>query len=240
MTLTEGHDPDSLVRAEGADGFRRRISGSVVLSDYFFQHLLTDNSLASLEGKAALIHSAQPLLGRLPAGNLQRMMSARLADLTGIDGAGGKKSATLTRNSNRRNPSNLRPSLVRTILALLVRHPGLIRFLDEESRRLLCANERLQPFPEKLFAVLESHPELSLGGILEEFRGSDQESPVLALANWAENIPEERAEQVFRDALNRYRDGAQDRKLALLLDRLKIGGLAPAEREELENLLRRR
>lgn len=238
LTLPLEHDPDSLVRREGLEGFLMRIEGAVVLSDYLFQRLLDDDSLASLEGKAALIKRAQPLLERLPVGSLRSMMSARLSELTGVETATRKKSATLNRNSVRGNPSNQRPSLIRMILALLVQRPGLIHLVDGEIRARLREIPKLRGLADSLFEMLDRHPDLTFGGVLEGFRGSEDEDRILSLGNWDTMVPEDRAEQVFRDALSRYRESAREQRLSYLLEKAKIGALGRDDREEMATLLR--
>lgn len=55
LFLPEGEDPDSLVRKEGTDAFRARITQHAQpLADYFFQQLTLEADPASLEGKAHL------------------------------------------------------------------------------------------------------------------------------------------------------------------------------------------
>ena len=85
LFLPEGSDPDDLVRSEGADAFRARITGqSLSLSDYFFRHLGEELDLDSLEGKAHLAALASPLIERIPGHNLQQLMERQLLRLTGL------------------------------------------------------------------------------------------------------------------------------------------------------------
>lgn len=238
LTLPRGHDPDTLIRDEGTEGFQRRIGAAAVLSDYFFQRLVEDGGLSSLEGKATLQKRAEPLLERLPPGTLRNLMLARLAELTGVETASPKKSATLNRNSVRADSSNERPSLVRTILALLIQRPGLARFVDGAIRQQLRETPKLSSLSDTLFELIERQPDLSLGGILEGFRGTADENRIRALGSW--DIPEEHIEQVFCDALARYRKSAREQKLARLLNKSRVDTLSQDEREELAKLLRER
>ncbi|NJD06780.1 MAG: DNA primase [Methylococcaceae bacterium] len=238
LTLPRGHDPDTLIRDEGTEGFQRRIGAAAVLSDYFFQRLVEDGGLSSLEGKATLQKRAEPLLERLPPGTLRNLMLARLAELTGVETASPKKSATLNRNSVRADSSNERPSLVRTILALLIQRPGLARFVDGAIRQQLRETPKLSSLSDTLFELIERQPDLSLGGILEGFRGTADENRIRVLGSW--DIPEEHIEQVFCDALARYRESAREQKLARLLNKSRVDTLSQDEREELAKLLRER
>ncbi|MHC5350893.1 DNA primase [Metapseudomonas furukawaii] len=87
LFLPEGEDPDSLVRKEGTDAFRARITQHAQpLADYFFQQLTLEADPASLEGKAHLATLAAPLIERIPGANLKVLMRQRLAEITGLNG----------------------------------------------------------------------------------------------------------------------------------------------------------
>ena len=87
--LPEGEDPDSLVRAEGPETFRRRLHHQAQpLADYFFQQLTLEADPASLEGKAHLATLAAPLIDKIPGANLKALMHQRLSEITGLQTAG--------------------------------------------------------------------------------------------------------------------------------------------------------
>lgn len=87
LFLPEGEDPDSLVRAEGTDAFRARITQHAhSLADYFFHQLQEEADPRSLEGKAHLVTLASPLIDKVPGANLRALMRQRLAEITGLSG----------------------------------------------------------------------------------------------------------------------------------------------------------
>ncbi|MCY1273987.1 DNA primase [compost metagenome] len=87
LFLPEGEDPDSLVRKEGTDAFRARLTQHAQpLADYFFQQLTQEADPGSLEGKAHLATLAAPLIERIPGANLKVLMRQRLAEITGLNG----------------------------------------------------------------------------------------------------------------------------------------------------------
>ncbi|MEM8305967.1 DNA primase, partial [Morganella morganii] len=87
LFLPEGEDPDSLVRAEGEDAFRARITQQAQpLAEYFFQQLMLEADPATLEGKAHLATLAAPLLEKIPGNNLRLLMRQRLSEITGLSG----------------------------------------------------------------------------------------------------------------------------------------------------------
>ena len=79
MFLPEGHDPDSLVAAEGADAFEARLRASLPLSEYLIRELLQQVDLVHVDGRAKLKALAQPLFARMPEGVYRELLADRLA-----------------------------------------------------------------------------------------------------------------------------------------------------------------
>ncbi len=79
MFLPEGHDPDTLVAAEGAEAFEARLRASLPLSEYLIRELLGQVDLAHVDGRAKLKALAQPLFARMPEGVYRELLADRLA-----------------------------------------------------------------------------------------------------------------------------------------------------------------
>ncbi|MCD6681384.1 MAG: DNA primase [Burkholderiaceae bacterium] len=78
------HDPDSYVRAFGADGFREALAGALPLSELLVQELSERVDLAVPEGRARLLAEARPMLHALSAPALRLQLVHRLAELAGL------------------------------------------------------------------------------------------------------------------------------------------------------------
>src|SRR5690625_2469202 len=83
LFLPDGEDPDSLVRAEGREGFDTRMTQATPLSDYLFDTLGADIDTHSLDGRARLAEQARPLIARLPDGAFRELMGQELEKRTG-------------------------------------------------------------------------------------------------------------------------------------------------------------
>ena len=81
LFLPRGEDPDSFVRQHGADAFRAKVEQAVSLSTFLFDHLLSQQEVETLEGRAQLVEMARPLLRRLPAGAFRLLAINRLSEL---------------------------------------------------------------------------------------------------------------------------------------------------------------
>jgi len=79
LFLPDGHDPDTLVAAEGREAFEARLVTAVPLSEYLVQHLTAELDLSQDEGRAKLKALAAPLFARMPDGVYRELLADRLA-----------------------------------------------------------------------------------------------------------------------------------------------------------------
>src|SRR6266404_1229328 len=91
MFLPEGHDPDTLVAAEGAEAFESRLQSALPLSEYLVQQLSSEVDLGHDEGRAKLKDLAVPLFARMPDGIYREMVLERLSRHVGMPAAALKK-----------------------------------------------------------------------------------------------------------------------------------------------------
>jgi len=86
LFLPDGQDPDTMVREEGTDAFRRRLEREALpLTDYLFRHLAEETGADSLEGKAHMASLALPLIDQIPGSMLRRLLRQSLQQQTGLD-----------------------------------------------------------------------------------------------------------------------------------------------------------
>lgn len=78
--LPEGEDPDSFVRRYGPEAFLEHLKKSLTLSQYLIESLTEGLLLDTPEGRARLVHLAQPLLVRIAAPQLRHQIENELAE----------------------------------------------------------------------------------------------------------------------------------------------------------------
>ena len=84
LFLPPEHDPDSFVRAEGADAFERFVGQAVPLSRQMVAVAREGCDLGTPEGRARFITQARPLWSALPDGALKRQMLTELTRQAGL------------------------------------------------------------------------------------------------------------------------------------------------------------
>jgi len=81
LFLPDGHDPDTLVGAEGREAFERRLESTLPLSEYLVRELSEDTDLTHADGRARFAESARPLVAKIPEGVYRELLTARVAEV---------------------------------------------------------------------------------------------------------------------------------------------------------------
>jgi DNA primase len=239
MLLPQGQDPDSLIRSEGAEAFVERVASAHALSEYFFQHLLTDVSSGDIEGRARLVEMAQPFINKLAEGVYREMMQAKLNALAGLKVAEGSKERPVARqnmpSSNVSGQLLGRVSSARTAVALLLQNPDLVDVLEQKK-----IDWQLLDFPGKsllftlMHKIIESNP-ANTAMVLELFRESTEYPQVLALAQMDLQLPESGIQLQFMGAIDRLIEQASEKLYTELLKK-NLTDLTLAEKEMLKKM----
>lgn len=172
LFLSEGDDPDTLVRREGAEGFRARLERAQPLSDFLFEHQAEAMDTTTQDGRARFASQLQPYIERLPQGLYRELLVKRLADLT--EAPLPSMRPTAARAPGQRRPQRLsqpaRLSLVAQAIALLLDRPDLAPqalVLNDDWRR---SSQRGIEILAQLLDLLSQSPDLSKARLLERWR----------------------------------------------------------------------
>ncbi|MGR9013015.1 MAG: DNA primase [Gammaproteobacteria bacterium] len=243
MLLPQNHDPDSLVREEGVDGFINRVQSAETLSEYFFGHFSNELNLSEMEGRAQLVNKAKPYLEKLPESVFKEMMFARLKELSGwnhldvLENAATLAPKQHPKTSGKRPLDNSRLSSARVAVALLVQNPRLAELLEQRKidwNGLEFSGALL--FKNILQTIADKHP-ANAAVLMECYRGATEEKPIKALAYLDLQVPDDKTDAVFCDAVNRLLTQAKEAGLARLLDKEKNQGLNAQEKDLLLKML---
>jgi DNA primase len=239
MMLPQSHDPDSLVRGEGVDKFTERVQTAQALSDYFFEHVSGELNLSETEGRAQLISKAKPYLEKLPDGVFREMMFARLKELSGsmmLNVLENAAPAGLSPKRHRQQVPN-RLSSLRTAIALLLQHPGLIEIVEQKAIDWGGLEIRGIELFKNIQQVILAKKSVNTAVLIEYYRNTAEEKLIKALALLDLNISDEKIEKVFSDALNVLLEQGRDAGIARLQAKAQSKGLNTQEQEALVKML---
>src|SRR5690554_2211781 len=237
LFVPDGEDPDSLVRAEGQAGFDARLAQATPLSEFFFDSVGEDISLATLDGKARLAERARPQLERIPDGAFADLMRQRLTEITGVGArASGPQTHVATHRVRAGTRSNApRRSLVRSAIILLLQRPALALELPDSYRFTALRQPGIALLTE-LIAIIHLRPEISTGALIEHFAGREEADALQKLA--AITVPGEEPawREELLDIVARLDRQTLEQRIEELQARVAEGGFAALSAEEKDEL----
>jgi DNA primase len=255
LFLPEGHDPDTLVGAEGKQAFEQRLEGALPLSEYLVQEITAQADLAHADGRARFAEIARPLVARIPEGVYRELLIERLAEAIRLPSnrlkelwAAANTAAPARRDESARESPRSAPragqsagrgGLMRQAVLTLVHHPRIATELAVADLETLA--ELDEPGADILRALIEDlrrTPCTSTGQLLERWRDRPEAERLNRLAAIETLIADAAAAlREFRNALSRMQAEQWKRRLDLLLEKEKAEGLAADERQELQRLI---
>ncbi|MBT3699468.1 MAG: DNA primase [Methylococcales bacterium] len=233
MLLPEKEDPDSLIRREGVDAFLARLAAASPLSDYFFSRLSGALDLQTLEGRAALMVKAKAYLKTLPSGYFREMMVGRLNEQ--VEHVSLDLESEGTRRRSDISKEKVTPA--RTANALLLQNPELAQSQFLKDGVDLSLDSPGLNLLRKVLSVIAKKPELTTGGLLENFRGELEEGQVRALVQVPVLVPESVLEVEFAGAVRRLVAQVVEADLAQLLKKEQVLGLTLDEKKKMLRFL---
>ena len=254
LFLPQGHDPDTLVGAEGREAFEQRLSGAVPLSEYLVSELTEQSELAHADGRARFAESARPLFARVPEGVYRELLLERLAQVVGLSAqrlqelwssprhvspASSTPPPAGERRPARRGDSRGRGSLVRQAIVRLVHCPAIAADVSGEERAGLDASD--EPgiaLLRELIDNLREHPAHKPAQVIQRFADREGGEALQKLLEREEVIKStEAASAELRAALTKLAEQAAGKRLEALESKSRSGGLAPSELEEFQRLI---
>ena len=238
LFLPPEHDPDSYVRAEGAEAFRRQVANPTPLTEFLMRELRSGVDLANAEGRARLVHEAKPHLQKLSAPVLRVQLVkavAEAAELTQaeVETQCGLAPAARGRPAPPAPKRRPRPSSVERKLLAIVLHR--VEWVVRIPHDLVDA-ESAEGDTLRAIADAMEHGDLPAGGVgmlLEFFRGTPHEALIAETAMGQADDPDfETLEAMLGDSIDGLRRQRIGREIAQRKNELSA--------EELRDLIARK
>ncbi len=242
LFLPPEDDPDSYVRAHGADTFRTQARQAMPLTDFLMQELKSGKDLATAEGRSQLVHAAKPQLGRLQAPLLRLQLVKLLAQASGFSQAEIESlcglPAIVRKPIHARAPRGAPSPIARKLLRVIVQQPGLAARLSAD----LIPEGHAETGVLNALIVAITEGELAgegYGMVLEHFRSTAHESLISEILGELveEEFDAESIEAVFTDTVERLRQAGIHNEINALNAKNKSVGLASEEVRRLQQLL---
>jgi DNA primase len=249
LFLPEGHDPDTLVAAEGREQFEARLQRATPLSEYLLSHLAQQTDLAHVDGRAKLAALARPLFVRMPEGVYRELLADRLAAEIHMPAA--KLKELLLAGSVKQDTSGTSPKVRRSSLSvgrgtlltqaigLVLHHPAAARAVQGMERLDAVDTPGAQVLRE-LLAQAISAATPSTAVMLERWRERPEFARLTDLAGATPLVADARAaaselQMAIEKILEAHGPG---QRVDELLRKAEENGLNFDEKTELSSLLR--
>lgn len=237
LLLPEGQDPDTLVRAEGTQGFNARLQTAKPLSDFLFETLQRQVNMSSLEGQTHLVEKlARPLLQKMTPGLYKDALQNRLAELTPLVSlADLEKSARLKpgRMTSRQTRSLRDYSPAYQAIVYLLDKPYLSRLVQPAREKFGHPSQADLNLLVEVLELIEEKPHLTPGALLEHWRGTEQESLINQLGNQEVLLNESEIEKEFEGIIQHFHQELKEQRIDFLIHKTD---LSAEEKQELQEL----
>lgn len=241
--LPEGHDPDSLVRAEGKPAFEARLKQALPLHQYLFNTLTQSLDMHSLAGRGQLLTALKPYWKKIPDGSYKHLLLDELARLTHLEYHRIEKllktdqaiptPPQLSTHNTKRTP-------IRLATALLLQHPEIYASVEQDIPPADQFTEANQRVLRRLLEQLGTHPESNTATLLESFRETPIFDALNKLAAWEHHVPVDNLAAEFTETVHFLVKQSETRDIEALIDKARRNELNESERIVLQAMLQNR
>jgi DNA primase len=244
LFLPDGEDPDTYVRKHGKAAFEELLVKADPLSRFLIDELRRNADINAPEGRAKLLQQAKPLVKQIAAPMFSLMIRKELAQVTGIsqqelDGEFEIRSQATSTPAPARRPTQTTPSILRTVLELVVAEPRFAARIGHEDLKLGRGapgldQADLQALEAVVDAVDVGDAKLNLG---EAFRDTPHENAVrnaeAGALRWQErSLAASELEAEFSGAWRQALDRIRRSRITALLEKSRQQGLSAEDQAQ--------
>ncbi|MEL7024223.1 MAG: DNA primase [Pseudomonadota bacterium] len=243
--MPDGHDPDSLVAAEGVNAFETALDNALPLSDFLLHELRGQVDDTSAEGRAKMVELARPLIERMQGGVFRELIIQALAEAVGLPSnrlstmLGDPKAPTATEMPRQRRTNPPRQNVMRRAITLILNQPDGVEGFELE--RIANLDRPGTPLLRELITTIQANPDILPSVLLERFRPHPHYRHLQSLAS---AMPE--SDQTINLAaelsgcLTQLQELARSDRVEVLRAKSAESQLSSDERDELRQLLSQR
>ena len=207
--LPNNEDPDTFVNKNGKNAF---INTEMLtpLSDFLFNSISHNINLEILEGRSEMINKTLPYLAKLPLDPYKDIIIKELSKITGYEVNDIQKQLSIPeksdfkelKNNNKKVENNRGIEKIRWLIRCLLHQPSLALNI-ESTESLLALESSGIDFLCELIQLIKKNPNITLAGILENWRDSKFEKRLCELASEEDEFNEIGVtNEVFTDAIS--------------------------------------
>jgi DNA primase len=240
VMLPPGHDPDSLIRTEGAEGLLRVVEKKKPILDHLFDYHVDRCGIKKLEGKIAFIKSVKPYVEGIKDGIKKRLYVKRLSELTGVEEHQFWDSGRETTIGQPVVGDDLPSIIGKRVVRVLIEKPELLEILRTKGVMRYIGDSDLKEVLLKMFELLERGGELELNSFINVLEKEELRRFVLDASFDVLDSGEDEPERIVSDYVRHIEKKAGQESLKRITERLSVAEQRGDEKEILSLLQEKR
>jgi DNA primase len=242
VVLPDGHDPDSYVRTEGADGIRTVILKKKPILDYFFDYYMGKCKMSAPEGKDAFIKIALPHVKAIRNSITQSIYIQRLSDLTGVKEAEFLKNMKEARieeppGQKKQNPAHI---IEKRMIGVLMNNPALLRMLKGREVIENINDDDVSEVLTRMFQWVEEKKQLEITSFLGQLENTGLRDFVVKTAFDMAECDEVESKQILSDYMKHMERKQIKEEARRITERLSEAEKKGDDKEVMELLQQKR
>lgn len=234
--LPKSEDPDSIIRKEGSDKFKKRIDQSIELSEFLFYKLFKNVDLSLINEKSYFCIKAINLINQIPGKITKIYLFQILGNKVGIPDQNILRNITYHNNKivNYNYPIiPFKKRITFILIGLLIQNPSLAKLAKSSLKYLKHSNILEISIFLNLIKNCNSIHNCNTGTLLELYRNTRYFEKLKYLAKLDYLINETQIKTFFLDSLNKIYNTILENRYNILISKERKIGLNKIEKNEL-------
>lgn len=244
LFLPEDQDPDSLIRKEQPGAFKQRLTTAIPISEFCIKQLTSSLNLDTIDGKAKLTKVGRELLKKMPYSIFRQLLSDKIAALANINPEelnNPKLNQTLFKESHGSEPTaaptySTIPIQLQNAISIVLHHPQTITEIDDLDSIKNITISGMETLLE-LISLIKKQPKISMGAILESWRGRPELELLNRLACKEPIIPKNILKNDLAGIIRSFLDFEREQTIQALMTKAATEKLNNPEKQQLQNLI---
>ena len=239
LILDKGQDPDEMMENNGPDAFKTALSNAYSLDQFLIEVMRDKYNIETVKGKANAIEDGMSLLSKVKEGIYKDLLIESFSTEFKLnenqikrfyEDKNQKRSAGKRFSKNRQNNKvELRPSLIKQAISILLHYPNLLNNITIEDR-LNHINEKGIDILKKIITLTQGKDSIRLATILEHFQDKKIRQHLQNLSLETLIVRESEIQNEFQDILNRLYTLNNKTEMKKLLKKASQNNLSDIEK----------
>ena len=239
LILDKGQDPAEMMENNGPDAFKTALSNAYSLDQFLIEVMRDKYNIETVKGKANAIEDGMSLLSKVKEGIYKDLLIESFSTEFKLnenqikrfyEDKNQKRSAGKRFSKNRQNNKvELRPSLIKQAISILLHYPNLLNNITIEDR-LNHINEKGIDILKKIITLTQGKDSIRLATILEHFQDKKIRQHLQNLSLETLIVRESEIQNEFQDILNRLYILNNKTEMKVLLKKASQNNLTKLEK----------